>query len=590
MKTMAANDDDETLNLSSNEAHVNSEDKRNEKADSHQLDLPTESIVPSNKKKFNNGPSSKQRWWDVLVRSAGGERQLALKSVTALAALITAIIWMSYKYYWKSSREGRHNNEQTKKRRSKTNGIASNVIWWWWLRSRQSNRNNNNHIAVPPRGSSTQVVPLSTLLQAAKSGSVERALFRASQIWFQTKGNNKNATNQWQTTHLPAANQYNSQQLQSDLFDLLQRSGATISALPDSIWQKLATPALAALPFVYLALLYRMMHKLQHPGDNDMKRASTTNAKSLTSFADVAGLDHVITEVSEVVQYLHHPKAYHGVGARPPRAILLHGPPGSGKTLLARAVAGEAHTFFYACSASEFVETYVGRGAARVRSVFAKARTEAKKLQGQQQRRRQVRHHGIDTAATATAILFIDELDALAKTRSSGLLASSNDERDQTLNQLLTEMDGFHNQDDDDDDVTIIVIAATNRADVLDPAILRRFDRQVYVGYPDATGREAILKVHAKKIKCGDTTGDIHHRIRWDWLASDDMTPNFSGADLRNVINEAALLAVRDHSVTVQEQHLILAVERLREMKKHLQAPHHISRQFLPPFSLENLS
>ncbi|EEC51941.1 predicted protein, partial [Phaeodactylum tricornutum CCAP 1055/1] len=268
-----------------------------------------------------------------------------------------------------------------------------------------------------------------------------------------------------------------------------------------------------------------------------------------TTFRDVAGIDSVLLEVAEVVSFLREPALYKSVGAQAPRGILLYGPPGSGKTLLARATAGEACVdSFIACSASDFVEMYVGRGAARVRSIFDKARTEAR------------RKHGIGAwwnvllhpskkDRKPCAILFIDELDALAKTRST---LSSNDEREQTLNQLLTEMDGFTLNSD----VTLVVMAATNRADILDPAVLRRFDRQIEVGYPDAVGRKSILMVHQHAIKTSNS-------IDWERLASDAMTVNFSGADLRNVVNEAALLAVRENCLAVQQNHLEHAVRRI---------------------------
>ena len=245
------------------------------------------------------------------------------------------------------------------------------------------------------------------------------------------------------------------------------------------------------------------------------------------------------------------------------------------ETLLARAVAGEAMCdSFTALSGSAFVEMYVGRGAARVRSLFDKARKDAL-------RRRKLSlatswwstFLGVSSKRTistlqerpACAILFIDELDAVAKSRSNDAM-QGNDEREQTLNQLLTEMDGFDsgssndNERGESEDVTLIVIGASNRVDVIDPAVLRRFDRQIYVGYPDAEGRKAILSVHSRKIQCDA-------QIDWNHLAADEYTNNFSGADLRNVVNEAALFAIREKSSVVNISHLMHAARRIRDMK-----------------------
>ena len=232
---------------------------------------------------------------------------------------------------------------------------------------------------------------------------------------------------------------------------------------------------------------------------------------------------------------------------------------GTGKTLLAKAVAGEASVdCFLACNASDFVELYVGRGAARIRSLFQEVRAEAL----QRYRRRTTgwwpslfgsSSHG-SSAAPCSAILFIDELDALAKTRSS---IGSNDEREQTLNQLLTEMDGFQK-----DNVVVIVMAATNRADVLDPAIVRRFDRHIHVGYPDAAGREAILRVHGKRVAL---RGPI------DWATIAAATVGCSGAELRNVVNEAALLAVKSRS-KVTQLHLEEGAQKMQRMKATLRS------------------
>ncbi len=239
-------------------------------------------------------------------------------------------------------------------------------------------------------------------------------------------------------------------------------------------------------------------------------KARTTlgsDEKKKTTFDDVAGCDEEKEELAEIVHFLKNPKQYTEMGARIPKGVLLVGPPGTGKTLLAKAVAGEAGVQFLSISGSDFVELYVGVGAGRVRDLFE----QAKKV--------------------APAIIFIDEIDAVGRQRGSGL-GGGHDEREQTLNQLLVEMDGFGNNDG------VIVMAATNRADILDNALLRpgRFDRQVYVGLPDIRGREAILKIHSRGKPLGDD-------VNLNSIAKG--TPGFSGADLENLMNEAALLAVR---------------------------------------------
>lgn len=242
-----------------------------------------------------------------------------------------------------------------------------------------------------------------------------------------------------------------------------------------------------------------------------------------TKFSDVAGVDEAKEELVEIVDFLKNPKKYTEIGGKIPRGVLLVGPPGTGKTLLARAVAGESGVPFFKISGSEFVEMFVGVGASRVRKLFKEAREKA------------------------PCIVFIDELDAIGKSRINSV--NSNDEREQTLNQLLVEMDGF------DATSGLIVLAATNRPDVLDPAILRpgRFDRQIAVDRPDVRGREAILKIHAKNVKMEDSI-DLNDIAK--------MTSGFSGADLANVINEAALMAVRAGRKLVNMEDLHEAVEK----------------------------
>ncbi|MBF2020503.1 MAG: ATP-dependent zinc metalloprotease FtsH [Hydrococcus sp. C42_A2020_068] len=283
-------------------------------------------------------------------------------------------------------------------------------------------------------------------------------------------------------------------------------------------------------------ILVGAMHFLLNRGEERRSLAfSRSKAKvyvegesARITFADIAGAEEAKTELVEIVEFLKNPERYNKIGARIPKGVLLVGPPGTGKTLLAKAVAGEAGVTFFSISASEFVELFVGTGAARVRDLFNQAKRQA------------------------PCIIFIDELDAIGKSRSSGGVASgSNDEREQTLNQLLTEMDGFAAGES-----TVIVLAATNRPETLDSALLRpgRFDRQVLVDRPDLLGRLAILEVYARKVELAE---DV------DLKAIAARTPGFAGADLANLINEAALLAARRQQEVVTQNELKEAIERV---------------------------
>ncbi|KAG7366315.1 ATP-dependent metallopeptidase HflB [Nitzschia inconspicua] len=445
-----------------------------------------------------------------------------------------------------------------------------------------------------PEYASAREASLTLLRTAAQQGVIQKAFMGPSRIVFSTQDG-------WNKTTLPS----NSPTLQSDLLELLHQGGCTdVSALPESLGSKLATPLLTALPFVYLALVYRILKGL-HNGSEDGGHfflskllthngggSNTTANSNKTKFADVAGLDDVLPEIREIAYYLQHPSNYHALGAEPPRGILLHGSPGTGKTLLARALAGEADCdAFISCTGSEFVEMYVGRGAARVRSLFQQAKQVALLNHSRKygydgglfwkwlSNLRNAPHTTTEQIEAAdrppTAIIFIDELDALAKARSMGMM-NSNDERDQTLNQLLTEMDGFHNSNssmrtDPLAFVTIIVIGATNRPEALDPAILRRFDRQIYVHLPNAAGRKEILKMHAAKTNCRFST------IHWDHLS--DQTQNFSGSDLKQVVNDAALLAVRQNSKWIEQGHFLQAIHRTKSTKVQRlgDGDHHVS-------------
>ncbi|CAI0540553.1 unnamed protein product [Linum tenue] len=295
----------------------------------------------------------------------------------------------------------------------------------------------------------------------------------------------------------------------------------------------------ALIALFYVAVLAGLLHRFpvsfsQHSAGQIRNRKSGSSGGTKVAeqgdaitFADVAGVDEAKEELEEIVEFLRNPDRYIKLGARPPRGVLLVGLPGTGKTLLAKAVAGEADVPFISCSASEFVELYVGMGASRVRDLFARAKKEA------------------------PSIIFIDEIDAVAKSRDGKFRIVSNDEREQTLNQLLTEMDGF------DSNSAVIVLGATNRADVLDPALRRpgRFDRVVTVEAPDRKGREAILKVHALKKEL-----PLGKDVDLSGIAS--MTTGFTGADLANLVNEAALLAGRKSKTLVEKIDFIQAVER----------------------------
>jgi cell division protease FtsH len=287
------------------------------------------------------------------------------------------------------------------------------------------------------------------------------------------------------------------------------------------------------MPIVFILLLYgygmrRMGGGAAGPLTFGKSRAKIHDQSSeiRETFADVAGVDEAKAELMEVVDFLKHPQKYRQLGGRIPRGVLLVGPPGTGKTLLARAVSGEAGVPFFSISGSEFIEMFVGLGAARVRDLFEQAKQRA------------------------PCIIFIDELDAIGKMRAGATVMFTNDEREQTLNQLLAEMDGF------DPSKGVIIMAATNTPEVLDPALLRpgRFDRQIIVDRPDLAGREEILLVHARKVKL---SADV------DLKAIAARTPGMVGADLANIVNEAALLAVRRGGSDVQMRDLEEAIDRV---------------------------
>ncbi|MCP5173806.1 MAG: ATP-dependent metallopeptidase FtsH/Yme1/Tma family protein [Moraxellaceae bacterium] len=317
--------------------------------------------------------------------------------------------------------------------------------------------------------------------------------------------------------------------------DLLSKNVIVEGSAPEqqSVWMQLLV---ASFPVVLIIILFMFfMRQMQGGGGAGGRGGPMTFGKSRarmlsedqikTTFADVAGCDEAKEDVEEIVEFLRDPAKFQRLGGKIPRGALLVGPPGTGKTLLAKAIAGEAKVPFFTISGSDFVEMFVGVGASRVRDMFEQAKKQA------------------------PCIIFIDEIDAVGRQRGAGL-GGGHDEREQTLNQLLVEMDGFEGNEG------IIIIAATNRPDVLDSALLRpgRFDRQIVVGLPDIRGREQILKVHMRKVPLGE-------HVNAELIARG--TPGFSGADLANLVNEAALFAARNNNKTVDMREFELAKDKI---------------------------
>lgn len=334
--------------------------------------------------------------------------------------------------------------------------------------------------------------------------------------------------------------------VEPDLAELLQQTGVSYTGAVESTW--IGTLASWFLPvLLFFALWMFFIRRIMHGrgiggamaiGENKAKVYVETDTK--VTFEDVAGVDEAKEELRELIEFLRAPQEYGALGARAPKGVLLLGPPGTGKTLLARAVAGEAEVPFFSISGSEFVEMFVGVGAARVRDLFEKAREKA------------------------PAIIFIDELDALGRARGIATQVGGQDEREQTLNQLLTELDGF------DASAGVVLLAATNRPEILDPALLRagRFDRQILIDRPDKIGREAILQVHMKKARIGSSVDPTQ-------IAA--LTTGFTGADLANLVNEAALLATRRGAASVEMDDFTRAIERILaglERKNRVMNPH----------------
>ena len=355
---------------------------------------------------------------------------------------------------------------------------------------------------------STQTLQYSDVLDLFRNEKVASFTLEGSNLTMQVRGDGD-------TTSTVTAKIGDTEQFRADLDDLIaeQYAAGTLKSynyLPASDpWYRAAAPYI--IGGIVLLVVFFFLSSRANGGPNGMASFTKANARfgiptsQTVTFQDVAGADEEKEELAQIVDFLQDPKRYSRLGAKIPKGVLLVGPPGTGKTLLARAVAGEAGVSFLSISGSDFVELYVGVGASRVRDLFE----QAKKV--------------------APAIVFIDEIDAVGRRRGAGL-GGGHDEREQTLNQLLVEMDGFSSN------TGVIVIAATNRKDILDPALLRpgRFDRQIYVGTPDWRGREAILKVHAKDKPLADN-------VNLESLAK--ATAGFTGADLANLLNEAALLA-----------------------------------------------
>jgi cell division protease FtsH len=368
----------------------------------------------------------------------------------------------------------------------------------------------------------TVEIPYSTLKQHIVKGDVREVRISATEVHAlpTERARQAGAPEMWVATPVP----------NDAIVPLLESKQITYEGIKsDESHIALILGILAGITFiVVLGMSYKRMNPVKSMTALTRGRRRRRDSKGTghTGFDDVAGVDEAKEELEEIVKFLRSPLKFASLGARVPKGALLVGPPGTGKTLLARAVAGEAGVPFFSASGSEFIEVFVGVGASRVRKLFEQAKSKA------------------------PAIVFIDEIDAIGKSRSGANSGGGTDEREQTLNQLLVEMDGFDSRDG------IIVLAATNRPEILDNALLRpgRFDRQVLVDRPDGTGRHAILQVHARKVKlAGDV--DLEYVAR--------RTPGMVGADLENVLNEAALLAARGEKTEVGMPELHAAIDRV---------------------------
>ncbi|MAR52489.1 MAG: cell division protein FtsH [Propionibacteriaceae bacterium] len=370
-------------------------------------------------------------------------------------------------------------------------------------------------------------VPYSLFIDQVNDGAVKRAFITQDQIRYELSEVEEGAPSVLATTPI----------FDMDLPQRLESKGVEFAAAPPKKPNIFTTILSWVVPPLIFILVLQFFARRSMGGGGAQGALNFTKSKakvyvpdeqSRVTFADVAGVDEAKDELNEIVDFLKTPERYTDIGARIPKGVLLVGPPGTGKTLLSKAVAGEAGVPFFIISGSEFVELFVGAGAARVRDLFEQAKKNA------------------------PCIIFIDELDAIGKSRSGSMgVVGGNDEREQTLNQLLTEMDGFASTDK-----PVIVLAATNQPEVLDAALLRpgRFDRQVLVDRPDLSGRKTILEIYAKKVKLADG-------VDLDKIAQ--ATSGFAGADLANLVNEAALLAARNYKKEVVQGDLNEAIERV---------------------------
>ena len=370
-------------------------------------------------------------------------------------------------------------------------------------------------------------VPYSLFIDQVNDGAVKRAFITQDQIRYELSEVEEGAPSVLATTPI----------FDMDLPQRLESKGVEFAAAPPKKPNIFSTILSWVVPPLIFILVLQFFARRSMGGGGAQGALSFTKSKakvyvpddeSKVTFEDVAGVDEAKDELTEIVDFLKKPQRYTDIGARIPKGVLLVGPPGTGKTLLSKAVAGEAEVPFFIISGSEFVELFVGAGAARVRDLFEQAKKKA------------------------PCIIFIDELDAIGKSRSGSMgVVGGNDEREQTLNQLLTEMDGFASTDK-----PVIVLAATNQPEVLDAALLRpgRFDRQVLVDRPDLSGRKTILEIYTKKVK-------LSAKIDLDRIAQ--ATSGFAGADLANMVNEAALLAARAYRPEVEQQDLNEAIERV---------------------------
>ncbi|MDZ8023541.1 MAG: ATP-dependent zinc metalloprotease FtsH [Nostoc sp. DedQUE11] len=368
-------------------------------------------------------------------------------------------------------------------------------------------------------------VPYSTFLAEVEAGKVDRAIVSSDRIQYTIKTETPDGKVSEQVFITTPVG------IDLDLPKILRQHHVEFAAPPPNQNAWIATLlSWIAPPLIFFGIWGFLMSRQGGPAALTVGKSKAriySEGSTGVKFGDVAGVDEAKTELEEIIDFLRNAGKYTALGAKIPKGVLLVGPPGTGKTLLAKAIAGEAAVPFFSISGSEFIELFVGVGAARVRDLFEQAKEQA------------------------PCIVFIDELDALGKSRGgAGPIMGGNDEREQTLNQLLSEMDGF------DANTGVIIIAATNRPEILDPALRRpgRFDRQVVVDRPDKIGREAILKVHARNVKLADDVDLSTIAIR---------TPGFAGADLANLVNEAALLAARRNSQAVTMADFNEGIERL---------------------------